>query len=394
MTCPAIQSGGQFLGSTLSALDCNGRALGEAGYQALAASGSPIQTILLAMLTLFLVIQGVRLMFGNPFTIGDATMAAVKVGMVLLLATSWPAVRTLFYDTAIRGPAELVEQMGGDTAGFDARLQRVDDGIVALTAWGTGKLDIRAGRTADGTPAASAFTGEAMNEDLGLSLGRTFWLAGTIGTIGLLRLGGGLLVSLLPLFAGFLLFERGRSLAVGWARAWLFLFVASLSANILLMIEMAMLEPWLARMIAERSANLATPSMPIELLVLAAAFTFILLGTMALVARICFAIDPVPFASALVRYISDRVGAVLPQSRDIANVDNFQTVRADRTMAMARALERPDRRSILLTQTDRQGTSTGGQLAIDDPAYAAGRPMQATRSRRRQSLSLRKRDRR
>lgn len=392
MTCPAIQSGDQFLSSSLSALDCNGRWLGEAGYQALTSSGSLIQTLLLAMLTLFIVIQGVRLMFGRPLDLGDASLAAVKIGLVLMLATSWPAVRTLFYDTAIRGPSELIQQMGGDPQGLDARLQRVDSGIVALTAWGTGKLDIRAGRTADGAPAASAFNGQATNEGLGFSLGRFFWLAGTLGTIGLFRLGAGLLVSLLPLFAGFLLFERTRGLALGWVKAWFFLIVATLSASILLLIQTSMMEPWLARLIAERAANLATPSAPMELLALTGAFGLILMGTSLLLARICFAIDPTPLASKAREWNERR------QARDEVSktrLDGVQTARlmfGDRTLVMSQALGRLERRSVALGATSIT-TLSGGPSSGSGESSGHYRSGGRNRARQRLSLSSRKRDR-
>lgn len=392
MSCPAIQSGDQFLSSSLTALDCNGRWLGEAGYQALSAPGSVIQTLLLAMLTLFIVIQGVKLMFGRSLDLGDASLAAVKIGLVLMLATSWPAVRTLFYDTAIRGPSELVQQMGGDPQGFDSRLQQVDSGIVALTAWGTGKLDIRAGRTADGQPAASSFNGQATNEGLGFSLGRFLWLGSALGTIGLFRLAAGLLVSLLPLFAGFLLFERTRGLALGWAKGWFFLIVATLSASILLTIEASMMEPWLARLIAERAANYATPSAPTELLALSGAFCLILLGTSLLLARICFAIDPTPLIASAREW--SRRGQTRHEAGPTARAD-LQTsylMIGERTLVMSQALDRLDRRSIAISAMATTA-SVGGSSSGSGQPSAYHRTNGRNRARQRPSLSSRKRDR-
>lgn len=292
MSCPTISSGDQFLGSTLSYLDCAGQQLGEAGYRALSAPGSVVGQVLLASLTLFIAFQGLRLMFGQRLDWGDAAMAAVRIGLVLLLAGSWPAVRTLFHETAVRGPSELVAQMGGNRNTIVEQLQNVDSGMVALTKWGTGKLDIRAGRTAAGDPAASAFAGEATNESLGFSTGRLLFLVDVLGGLGLPLLMSGLLVSVLPLFAGLLLFDRARGLMIGWVRAWFFCVLASLTATLLLAIESAMLQPWLVRLIGERSASLATPSAPIELLAMTGAFTLILGGSLMILMRVCFAIDP------------------------------------------------------------------------------------------------------
>lgn len=324
MSCPAIASGDAFLGSTLDYLDCAGQQLGETGYQAMSAPGSIVGEVLLACFTLFIAIQGFRLMFGQRLDIGDATVAAVKIGLVLLLATSWPAVRTLFHDTAVKGPAELVAQIGGNPAAMTSQLQLVDSGMVALTKWGTGKLDIRAGRTASGSPAASAFAGEAADESTAFSGGRLFFLVSAIAAIGVPRLLGGLLLSVLPILAGLILFDRARGVAAGWARAWLFAFLGGFVASVLLAIEAAMLQPWLSRVIAERAASLATPSAPTELMAMTGAFAVMILAVLALVARFCFASDPVVIVGrawhAGAEWASHRTNASAPPQPAIATV--------------------------------------------------------------------------
>lgn len=394
MSCTGIASGDQFLGSTLRSLECAGQSLGEAGYQALSAPGSVVGHILLAMLTLFIAVQGARLVFGRSLDIGEASVSAVKIGLVIMLATSWPAVRTIFYDTAIKGPSQLVGQMGGDQAALQARLQRIDGGIVRLTQWGTGKLDLQAGRTADGSPAATAFNGQALNDAIGLAGGRFLYLVGVIGGLGSTWLLSGLLVSLLPLFAGFLLFDHLRGLAFGWLRAWCFLFVSSLALTLLLAVEASLLEPWLVQTIDERAADFATPSAPIELVSITGAFGLIMAVTLIVLGRLCFFSD-IPTLSS--RWQLGRESSVIARDSETVAASTV-TERAAAAPSRAFALSQ---RLGQAAQGAALGPAYHGGAWHEDglgPDAATGRSASAhsasrRRTRQRSSLSIRKRDR-
>lgn len=286
MSCGLVANGDRFLAATLDHLACAGSQLASAGYQSVA--GAPfLNALLLTLLTLFVAFIGVRLMFKQGPDLGDATIASVKVGIVLMLAVSWPAVRTLAFDPIVKGPAQVLDRLGGEE-GVSARLQRIDDGVVALTSWGTGKLDIRVGRTASGEPAASAFSGEATNESLGFSVGRMIFLTGTLASLGGVLLASGLMIALLPLFAGFLLFDNTRGIFFGWAKSMAFLFIAGVVVPAILLVEANILEPWLAGAISERQQFLATPSAPIELVALTSTFALLLAFALWLSARLCF----------------------------------------------------------------------------------------------------------
>lgn len=287
MTCGAVESGDRFLSSSVTYLECTGRTLGLSGYQSLATA--PVTgSILLALLTLFIAIIGLRLMFGRPMDFGDASIAAVKLGFVLMLALSWPAVQALVFTTVTSGPSQIVDRLAGTGEPIESRMQRIDSGVVALTAWGTGKLDVRAGQTASGTPAASAFAAEATNESLALSLGRIILITTVLIFLGAVLLASGLLIALLPLFAGFFLFSQTRSLFFGWAKSMAYLFFAGVAFPAIFAIQANVMEPWLQRVIAEREQTFATPSAPLELLALTAAFAMVLAFTAWLLARVCF----------------------------------------------------------------------------------------------------------
>lgn len=291
-SCAPISSGSGFLESSLGYFDCAGQAIGSAGYTALVQPGSVISQLILAAITLFIAWHGVRMMFGRMPDMGEAVIAVAKIGLVLMLVTSWPAVRTLFAGPSFAGPTELVAQTGIERSlALENRLQNADDGIVALTKWGTGKLDIRAGRTADGRPAATEFSGIAMTDSLALGLGRLAFLIGALTSLGLLKLLAGVMISALPIFAGLLLFDATRGIFLGWLRLIFALFVASFAVPLILVIELSLLEPWLAQAVEQRAAFYATPSAPTELVAISGSFLLILIGSITLIVRACFAVD-------------------------------------------------------------------------------------------------------
>jgi type IV secretion system protein VirB6 len=290
--CAPVSSGSEFLKGSLAYLDCSGRSIGSAGYIALSQPTSIPSQLVLTAVTLFIAWHGIRMMFGRMPDMSDAVLAAAKIGLVVMLVSSWPAVRTLFASPIFNGPAEMSVQarLEGPMT-LEDRLQQVDNGIVTLTRWGSGKLDIRAGQTADGQPAATEFSGIALTDNLALGMGRLCFLIGALISIGLLKLVAGIMISALPIFAGLLLFEGARGLFWGWLRMLFALFVASFAIPLILTAEVSLIGPWLARAIEDRSSYFATPSAPTELLAISGSFLPILLGSIVLIVRICFTLD-------------------------------------------------------------------------------------------------------
>src|SRR5688572_4438513 len=107
MACPSVSTGSGFLVETLNHLDCQAQTIGSFGFQALAAAGSPASLALTGLLTLFIALFGIRLLFGSGVEPRDAVNAVLKVAIVITLAASWPAFRTLAYDMVLKGPAEV-----------------------------------------------------------------------------------------------------------------------------------------------------------------------------------------------------------------------------------------------------------------------------------------------
>jgi type IV secretion system protein VirB6 len=294
MSCPGITEGA-YLQSVLNFVDCQAQTMGAGGYQAMAAPGSTASLLISGLLTLFIAFYGYRLLFGETPNVREGVLSVVKIGVVLALATSWGAYRTLAYDVAMRAPAELTAGIGGELpgagGGLAARLQQVDNALIALNAVGTGPRDLatRVRADANGQP---MLTREANPEPasivgpFALGTARVVFLTATIAAYASVRLVAGLLLALGPLFIAMLLFEGTRSLFEGWVRGLVAAVLGAVAVTLLLGVELALLEPWLTTLLQQREAGLPIGGATNELLVTALAFGMALLGGLGMAARV------------------------------------------------------------------------------------------------------------
>lgn len=289
MACPAIITGNLFLTRVVAHIDCQAQLIGSYGYQALGQPGSPAATLATGLLTLFVALFGLRLLFGPAPGMRDVVHDVIKVGLVLSLAFSWPAFRTLIYDVVVDGPAEIASVIPGPASssgkGLVQRLQEVDNGIVRLIDVGTGR---QSGASLEGSGPGSTFAGTALQDDNAFGWSRLLFLGSTIGTVGLLRLAAGLLLAIAPLMAGLLLFEATRGLFAGWLRGLVLTMLGSLGATVVLGVQLAIVEPWLADALTVRKLGYATPATPIELFAVTLAFGVVQIAMIALLARVAF----------------------------------------------------------------------------------------------------------
>lgn len=291
MDCPAIQTGTRFVAQAVAHIDCQAQAIGAYGFGALSDPHGLAGAVLTGLLTLFVALFGLQMMIGKPMGGQDLAGSVIKLGIVLTLATSWPAWRTLGYETVLKGPGELVSALGGsaDLPGsrgdLVARMQAADDGIVLLTVLGTGR---EMGGEERSQTIGDSFRGMALPDREGFASGRIAFLAGTLGPLALVRLGAGLLLALAPLAAGLLLFAGTRDLFFGWLRALGALALGAAALAVITGVELAMLEPWLRDALAVRDAQVYTPSAPTELVAMTYSFAFASLGMLAIIAKIMF----------------------------------------------------------------------------------------------------------
>ena len=325
MSCAAPPTGTGFLSATLEHLDCQAQTIGEAGYLALSDPSSPLALALTALLSIFVAIIGIRFLMGRPMGANDLIAAILKVGFVLAIAASWPAYRTVVYDVVLKGPAEVAGSIGrasalpGSDGELSARLQGVDTGIMALVQSGSGRLDISSRRSSDDIA-------PPLTDDTTLGWGKTFFISGILGSFGLLRLSGGLFLALAPLFAGFLLFEATRFLFFGWLRSLIAIALGSVGIAIVLGVELAIIEPWLSQVLTLRAARVATLSAPFELLALSLSFAVVMIGVLALAARIGFASDVVLKVQTVIERTAQSLqnNAVLLQHTLASNSENIR----------------------------------------------------------------------
>ena len=288
--CPSIVTGEQFLTRIVTNIDCQAQLVGSLGWQALGHPGSLAATLMASLLTLFVALFGIRLLFGPAPGARDVVLDVLKIGVVLTLAFSWPAFRTLIHDVVIAGPGEIATAVTAplrDEEGttFVAQLQAADDAILRLTEAGTGR---QAGAFIDREAAGGTFRGTALQDEDAFGNSRLVWLAGIIGTFALLRLVAGLLLALGPLAAGMLLFEATRGLFSGWLRGLVLALIGMVGTTVVLAVELGVLLPWLTDALRVRALGYAIPSAPTELFAMTLGFTIVQFAMIWLLARVAF----------------------------------------------------------------------------------------------------------
>lgn len=405
-SCPGITDGA-YLQSVLSFVDCQAQTIGAAGYQAAAAPGSPLSLLLIGLVTLFIAFYGYRLLFGDTPNVREGVLALVKIGVVLALATSWGAYRTLAYDVAMHGPAELAggasvpAGLPGATGGLTGRLQQVDNALIALNAMGTGPTGIttRTAVDANGQPALVQQGNPEPPSIIGpfaLGTARISFLTATIAAYSSVRLIAGLLLALGPFFIALLLFEGTRSLFEGWVRGMFAAILGAVAVTILLGVELALLEPWLTTLLERRQAGLPIGGATNELFVTMLAFGLALLGGLGMAARVAMVFR----IGAVWRHLAGRVGAVAGSNEIIPPTPLPERRQApaeqhSRAAAVAEAVARIQRQEAALAGGSGTVPRTPGATSLRDMPIGAPTPLGQShrRTRSRVSASATRRDR-
>lgn len=287
--CERLPTPESFAPGLLHYLDCQAQTIGAAGYGALAAPGSPASVLLTGMITLLIAFLGYRMLLGHTPGVREGVLTFVKIGLVLLLATSWPAYQILVYDIILRGPAELAASIGGAAnlpasgGGLAARIDGIDQALKILAIEGVGAPPLGP----DGAPlmpsvAPSPFLGF---DSFALGFARVTFLVASVAAFAIVRIAAGLLLALAPLFALFLLFDGTRGLFEGWLKALLATALASLAIAITLGVALAFLEPWLGALLARRAGGLDILGAPAQLLAATVVFAIALAAVMRLIGR-------------------------------------------------------------------------------------------------------------
>jgi type IV secretion system protein VirB6 len=292
--CDAIPSPESFAPSVLRFLDCQAQLIGAEGYRALAAPGSTASILLTGMVTLLIALLGYRMLLGHTPTIREGVLTFVKIGLVLVLATSWPAYQILVYDIILRAPADLASTIGGAVSlpgsggGLVGRLDGVDQALKVLAIEGVGPVPMGP----DGRPLMPSvppppFIGF---DSFALGFARVIFLVSTVASFAIVRIAAALLLALAPLFAAFLLFDGTRGLFEGWLKALIGTALGSLAIAVTLGLELAFVEPWLATLLARRAGDLDIVGVPAQLFAAAIIFAVALAAVMWVTARVAMSL--------------------------------------------------------------------------------------------------------
>lgn len=288
--CDSVPTPESFAPSAIRFLDCQAQLLGAEGYKTLAAPGSAASILITGMVTLLIAFTGYRMLLGHTPTVREGVLTFVKIGLVLLLATSWPAYQVLVYDVILRAPAELASAIGapsnlpGSGGGLVDRIDAADQALKVLAIDGVGAPPLGP----DGRPLLPSvppppFLGF---DSFALGFARVIFLVSTVAAFAAVRIAAALLLALAPLFAAFLLFDGTRGLFEGWLKAILGTALGSLAIAVAVGIELAFLEPWLAALLARRGGDLDIIGAPAQLLAATTIFAIALGGVTWLTARI------------------------------------------------------------------------------------------------------------
>ena len=230
----------------LADTDCQSFGLVERGYTALSQPGGPVAATLTGLLVLAVAFFGYRLLLGRGLLLVDVVSLAVKIGVVLVLATSWEAWQAVAYDTFARAPVRLAGEMltglnaMDPIAGLQAALDGLEDASIGYRT--------RAGIASPlvGGPAAAAMT---------LNLSSYFLTLSILGLLVIARILLAMLLAITPVMAGFILFDTTRGMASRWLGAMVAAAIVPLFVLVLAAVELSILYPMIMRLLSEQAAD-------------------------------------------------------------------------------------------------------------------------------------------
>ncbi len=383
-----------LVASLLADTDCQVMGLVERGYAALSTAGTSTSTSLTAMMVMAVALFGYQLMLGRALAFADLTTLAIRLGVVILLASSWGAMQSAAYDTLARAPTRIAGELvtaieaPAPLVSIQAALDKIEQ---ASIGWRQ-----RAGIASPlvGGPPTTA-----------MALNSTAFLL-TITTLGLLvvsRVVLALLLSITPVIAGFYLFDTTRGIFEGWLRALIAAALAPLGILTLAAVEMAIVMPLLDRILAQQTGGQYLEQSVTPLALVAIVFSIAMMAVLAALVSIS---RGVKFRAGTSRNsgnadLAERFNAIAPShSRPQSAVDQtFHQPRVVRALELAQRRESnsPHAHPAASTMPGRMKTqSPAVRLALPtaarfEPAYRGITPLQP-RLRNRASRAAKRRD--
>ena len=230
----------------LADTDCQSFGLVERGYTALSQPGGPVAALLTGLLVLAVAFFGYRLLLGRGLLLADVVSLTVKIGVVLLLATSWEAWQAVAYDSFARAPVRIAAEMltGLNATDPITGLQAALDGLEEASVGYRTRAGIASPLV--GGPAASAMT---------LTVSRYFLTLSILGLLVVARILLAMLLAITPLIAGFILFDATRGMAARWLAAMVTTAIVPIFVLVLAAVELSILNPMITRLLSEQALD-------------------------------------------------------------------------------------------------------------------------------------------
>ena len=353
-SCAAEPVGTGIITTVTRYVDCQSDTFVVFAYQSLATPGSTLTILLTSFLTIVVALFGYNLLLGNVPSLRSGTLTMAKIGLVLALATNWPAYQALVYDVTVGGPGQIASEIGraagvpGSDGTIKLRLDAADHALVQLAIVGPGSYspDPQTAAAANVPPPPSVGF-----DAFALGISRILFLVGALGSLVAVRIVTALALALGPFFVAFLLFSNTRSLFEGWIRVLAGAALASLTTVVVLGLELELIEPWLAQALAIRAADQPLPSMPSELLVMVLLFDLVLGAAMFAAMRLAGAFRLAPMLETIGRPDAHFVSASRNQIGTSLNSPAEERRERSRSAALADHLARPQARDLAIAST-------------------------------------------
>ncbi|WP_309603517.1 type IV secretion system protein [Sphingomonas sp.] len=236
----------KFAERLLADTDCQAFGMVERGYAALSQPGGTVSTALTGLMVIAVAFFGYRLLLGRGIALRDALDLTVKLGVVLLIATSWAAWSAFAYQGIAQAPTQIAGEMLSGI-GSQPPLVSLQQTLDALANASVG-YRTRAGIASPlvGGPAAAAAV---------LNLSALILTLSTVGLLVAARVVQAILLAIAPAMAGMLLFDVTRGMAQGWIGAIIGAALAPLFVLLVAAVEFAILTPMIQRLLAEQAAG-------------------------------------------------------------------------------------------------------------------------------------------
>lgn len=389
--CPVPGPQDPLVQALLSSTDCHVQTLVRAGYGSLFEASGPYATVLTALLTAYVGLIGYRLLLGrSQLNVSDFALSAVKIGVVVALATQWGSYQTVVYRFLFDAPRQIGDVLlhglvshgaagGGDV--FEGLQRAFDDltafapaappGAVAPAAGAAAPLVAAAAPSAGALGAGGAspvggLLSKSGYDSLLLLFSAVVLLLSTLGLLLASKIVLGLLLALGPIFIAAFLFDSTRGVFEGWLRASLGFAFAPLATTVLLGLVLTLLGPSLDAIETMRDTNTYIPGVAFAVLVLVLVFAAVAVG-LVIAAGVVAGGFKLPGARAPVAS-----GAGAPTTV-IAPAVPAELGRAERVAAAATALDRRDARVPAAALAGSAAAGAAGDRRTTVASLAVGR---------------------